>query len=430
MQEIGGEGSPADIDLRTLSQIPLPLKGKSPINNKKDLWIELVSRRKIFFEFPLMFTIFRCSLKVNEAKQRTIVMNPKKNNLQIDAYIRQLRRLKPIHKISKPKSTQGAFFDFCFDITLPIGRRTAYCKLKESLTSATIHNLSAQLPTYAKAYPENLFFLFAPYIPSKAMEELASAGFNSVDLAGDVRLKIENSIYIFITGKSKPMLSQAKASRLDQPCGLGLLFTLLTESAMVSRPYRELAKVSNISLGSTGTLMQELERRGNLIQISKNKRKLIRKRELFDLWIEGYRNRLRAKNLIGQYESLKESLNLVLGDIANVMRRNKIQWAITGTYGAYLLTHHYRSDRLTLIVETLPQTLLKVLRWMPSDRGRITLLKAFSTQVYKFLTQTQKWPVAHPLAIYAELMYHGGDREIETARILYETELQRLIHES
>lgn len=357
-------------------------------------------------------------------------MNPKKNDPRIDAYIEKLRKLKPIRRISKPKSTEGGFFDFCFDITLPVGRRTAHCKLKRSLTSATINNLSAQLTPYVKAYPDDLFFLFAPYIPLEAMEELASAGFNSVDLAGDVRLKIENSIYIFITGKSKPMLSQAKASRLDQPSGLRLLFTLLTEPQMASRPYRELAEASNISLGSTGILMQELQTRGNLIQLGKNKRKLIKKRELFDLWIEGYRNRLRAKNLIGQYESLKESLNLVWGDIANVMRRNKIQWAITGTYGAYLLTHHYRSDRLTLIVETLPQTLLKVLRWMPSDRGRITLLKAFSTQVYKFLTQTKRWPVAHPLAIYAELMYRGGDREIETARILYETELQRLIHES
>jgi hypothetical protein len=39
-------------------------------------------------------------------------------------------------------------------------------------------------------------------------------------------------------------------------------------------------------------------------------------------------------------------------------------------------------------------------------------------------------PVAHPLLVYAELIFQGREREVETARIVYDRYLSPLISEN
>jgi hypothetical protein len=102
-----------------------------------------------------------------------------------------------------------------------------------------------------------------------------------------------------------------------------------------------------------------------------------------------------------------------------------MHWALTGGFGAFEFLHHYRGTNLSIFVEKwIPQTALAALRLLPRKGGDAKVLRSFSPAVFEALDAQTGHPVAHPLLVYAELLYQGGDRELETARQLYTTFLE------
>lgn len=72
----------------------------------------------------------------------------------------------------------------------------------------------------------------------------------------------------------------------------------------------------------------------------------------------------------------------------------------------------------------MPATALAALHLLPRKGGAVKVLRSFSPTVFEALDAQTGHPVAHPLLVYAELLYQGGDRELETARQLYTTFLE------
>lgn len=54
------------------------------------------------------------------------------------------------------------------------------------------------------------------------------------------------------------------------------------------------------------------------------------------------------------------------------------------------------------------------------------MLRQFSTHV-PTSNIGQGTPVAHPLLVYAELVFQGGERELETAQLVRDREIAALI---
>jgi hypothetical protein len=103
-------------------------------------------------------------------------------------------------------------------------------------------------------------------------------------------------------------------------------------------------------------------------------------------------------------------------------------WAVTGGFAADALTGHFRGDRLSLFVkDAIADDLAGRLRWLSSREGDITLFRLFSPELILERRPGVKIPVAHPLLVYAELVFQGSERELETARILYQRELQEVL---
>lgn len=123
-----------------------------------------------------------------------------------------------------------------------------------------------------------------------------------------------------------------------------------------------------------------------------------------------------------------KTVNLPYRDLAEksgvALNKEKVTWALTGGSGANELVHHYRGEKLSLFVEEFPLRMTGGLHWLPMPQGPITLLRAFSSEIYFKAKHGRRISVVHPMLIYAELMYEGGDREKETAQLIYQRYLE------
>ncbi|MFQ5814760.1 MAG: type IV toxin-antitoxin system AbiEi family antitoxin, partial [Anaerolineae bacterium] len=106
----------------------------------------------------------------------------------------------------------------------------------------------------------------------------------------------------------------------------------------------------------------------------------------------------------------------------------RIAWALTGGFAAYLLTRHFRGDQIGLFVSEWPAGLARRLKWLPSHQGPVTVLRRFSPLVVFAWKDPSEVPVAHPLLVYAELIFQGRERELGAAKILYDRYLGNIAH--
>jgi hypothetical protein len=176
--------------------------------------------------------------------------------------------------------------------------------------------------------------------------------------------------------------------------------------------------------------MRELKAKGYLVQKGPEEWRLTQKRKLLDLWVEGYGARLRPSLLIGRYQPAEANLEQTLQILRGQLEDKKLSWAITGGFAGDILTRHFRGEQLSFFAQEWPLDLTRRLKWLPSDRGPVTVLRKFSPVVDFNLETPRSQPVAHPLLVYAELIFQGRERELETAKIVYDKYLSSLISEN
>lgn len=143
----------------------------------------------------------------------------------------------------------------------------------------------------------------------------------------------------------------------------------------------------------------------------------------------GYGELLRPKLLVERFQPPEIDLRQTLAGFQKVVEAKRITWALTGGFAANLLTRHFRGERLGLFVAESPLDFTRRLKWLPSPQGPVTVLRQFSPLVVFTPKHPVDAPVAHPLLVYAELVFQGQERELETAKLLYDRYLASLIHD-
>jgi hypothetical protein len=305
------------------------------------------------------------------------------------------------------------------------GQLTYLVEVKRTVTAAGLEHVLQQLERYAqrsKAKP----LLLSNYISPNFAERLIRAGVNFADGAGNVYLNWPGKLHIQIQGRKPKQIAEAKSERLTQPSGLRVLYALLTQPPEKWGAYRDIAKASGVALGSIAWIVRELKAKGYLVQKGRDEWRLTQKRKLLDLWVEGYGARLRPNLLIERYQPGEAKLEQTLRVLESELEDKKISWAITGGFAADILTHHFRGEQLSFFAQEWPLDLTRPLKWLPSDRGPVTVLRKFSPLVAFNLETPRSQPVAHPLLVYAELIFQGRERELETAKIIYDKYLSLL----
>lgn len=260
--------------------------------------------------------------------------------------------------------------------------------------------------------------IITTYINPQIADELKKLSIPFMDTAGNVHIN-EPPLFIFIKG-NKPTSDNLTVirPRVFRPAGLQILFALLCNPHLENAPYREIAEKANAALGTVGMVFNDLKKLNYLIEIPPGKRRLVRKKYLLNRWITAYPEQLRPKLVIGLYKTENRDWwkDANLGGL-------HILWG--GEIAAARLTEHIRPQNVTIYTDKPVGKLLLKYRIRKDPRGDIEILRMF----WNFNIEWPHKNMVPPLLTYADLLATGEARNIETARILYEKEIDRLVKE-
>ena len=344
--------------------------------------------------------------------------------------LERLKAVQPVqvvdlrHDVPGPK---GIRYDGELSLKTDRGTFRYIFEVKRNLRPQTVQHFLVQANLYRKHLAKGTgLLLLSDYVNPSLGHQLREAGINFIDTAGNLFLKREPVLYLYVEGTKPATSTKEKPTRLFQPSGLTLLFGFLIEPESVNHPYRQLSDANGVALGTVGWVKRNLREQGYLEPIGKDRFRLVRKKELLDRWVHGYTARLRPKMFLGEYRDLTNDLQAVAKAFQLYALEHRLPWGLSGGFGADELLHHYRGNTLTLLVESWRQNdALRELKWLPVVGGPITVLQGFSPRVFKISGNQGRYPVVHPLLVYAELLHRGSDREMETARLIYQEFLEQ-----
>lgn len=356
----------------------------------------------------------------------------KARRLESQTVTAALERLKAVHPVQVTNlrfdGSGPAGVRWGGEVTLKTAQGTFryVFEVKTHLRPQSIRHLRIQANMYRKVRrkPEGVLLL-ADYINPSLAHQLREARIHFIDTAGNLFLEKAPGLHLYIEGKKPQAFPKEKPTRLFQPSGLTLLFGLLAAPESVNWSYRDLARANSVALGTVGWIMRDLREQGYVEPLGKGRLHLTRKKELLNRWVDGYATRLRPKILVGEFIDPTRDLDAVVEAFEQYAWEQQMHWGLTGGFGAFELLHHYKGPTLSVFVEKWrADTALVALHLLPHARGDVRVLKSFSPSVFAKPDRQTGHPVVHPLLVYAELLYQGGDRELETAGELYQSFLE------
>ncbi len=260
--------------------------------------------------------------------------------------------------------------------------------------------------------------VISPVIYPRIAEKLVDMNVNYLDAVGNVYIN-EKTIYILNTKKKSEATSKPSKSRLFGEAGLKLLFALLQDPDAINIPYRDLAQLTGISPASITILYKEMMQNEYLLENIDDSKRLLRKRELLQRWVNGYNETLRPKLLIGRYKSVDK-------DFVRNYRNQQIQdwngnWSGEAAAGIY--TNYLVPGELSMFVPAEEGKWKKELRLVPTEQDPdIVVYKYFWNPNHPLFQITPN--LAPPLLVYAELASSSDSRNLETAQKIYDDFLQ------
>lgn len=262
---------------------------------------------------------------------------------------------------------------------------------------------------------ENLpVLLITKYIPSAIAKSFVEEGFNYIDAAGNCNIQ-QNSILLIVEGKKVERLPKTNQPRAFQEAGVRLIYSLLVNTDNINKSFRELSELSQISLGSVSTIIQELVDLKFILK-TKSKRVLKNKVELLERWVIAYNDVLRPKLFVKRMNFMNKSeySNWSSLDLSSVS--NKTLWG--GECAAGIITKNLTPVNFIIYTDVTWQSVGKSLKLVPDGNGKI--------EIFRLFYDAEEGDIVSPLLTYADLMGSGDSRNIETAEIILNNELQYL----
>ena len=297
-----------------------------------------------------------------------------------------------------------------YDAFLMIANEEFVVEIKSEVTKGNKGIVLAGLKETSRE--NNLpIILITKYIPSEIAKEYVAEGVNYLDIAGNCNIR-QHNLVLLVEGKKIERAAKVNQPRAFQEAGIKLIFLFLVDPAKAQLTYRELAELANISLGSVGTIMQELIDL-NFILKTKQTMKLKNTKELLNRWITAYHDVLRPRLLMKRMRFVRPESYTKWKDINLNYPDGLAFWG--GEPGASLLTNYLHPGIFTIYTYRNWQS-FKDIGLVPDETGNVEVLVIF--------WGPQLCMGVPPVLIYADLMSSGSDRNIETANMIFGNELQ------
>ncbi|MBU4484727.1 type IV toxin-antitoxin system AbiEi family antitoxin, partial [bacterium] len=152
--------------------------------------------------------------------------------------------------------------------------------------------------------------------------------------------------------------------------------------------------------------------------------KLVRKKELIAMWVQGYKNTLRPKLITKCFRPQVTDVDWLINKLTDYFRGKTPRFALAGTQAAFLLARFYRDENVAFFADQIDENFMKQLKLFPDPNGPVVFLKLFTQNI--IAKKVGDVPLAHPLIIYAELLNYEANRTAETADIIYKKYLKEM----
>ncbi|NGP89675.1 type IV toxin-antitoxin system AbiEi family antitoxin [Fodinibius halophilus] len=263
-----------------------------------------------------------------------------------------------------------------------------------------------QLPRiYELAQNNKPFLLIGGQIFPTIKEKLKDKGINWIDGAGNMYIRTKDH-FLFVDHNKTYRVKKEK-DRAFTKTGLKVLFLFLRDEKWLQKTYREIAEAADVALGTIGYVINGLEKRNYLVKKNEKNNQLVRKDELIDEWIGAYETELKPKLHKGTFAFIDKE------EAANWKKMeldDQTVWG--GEAGADLLTGMLRPQDLTLYTTHTKANIMKKFRLKPDPDGTVQVYEPF------WNTKTEN-ETAPPLAIYADLILTGDERNFNIAERIY-----------
>jgi len=286
-------------------------------------------------------------------------------------------------------------------------------EVKLGITKATIGIVAQEF----FHFPER-GLLVTRYVNPRIAELLREMDIAFIDIAGNAYIN-QPPLYIFIKGdKLTEELRPEQIQRAFRPAGLQVLYVMLCNPGIEVEPLREIAKAADVALGTVNRVMKELKRMGYLVEMGRRGRKLVRKDHILKRWVTVYPEQLRPKQLKGRFRVINYDWwkDINIKDFG-------AYWG--GEVAAAFLTKYLRPEIVTIYTKQPIGKLIIKNKLKKDPDGNVEILNRF----WNFKPNTVNNDLVHPILVYADLMATGDTRNIETAGMIYDTEITRFIRE-
>lgn len=259
--------------------------------------------------------------------------------------------------------------------------------------------------------------LVTEYVNPNMAERLKQMGLPFLDTLGNAYLDAP-PIFVYVKGRAPQRFPRERPTRAFVPTGLKVVFALLCRQELVEVPYRTIAQIANVALGTVAWVLDDLHGLGYILEMGKRRRRLIRKQQLLDRWVAAFPNQLRPKLLLGRYAAPDPNWwkHQQVGEF-------RAYWG--AEVAAARLTGYLKPEFVTVYIREMPGRFLAANRLRTNPEGNVEMLKAFWNTKCDW-TDTE---IVHPLLVYADLLRTRDDRNLETARQIYDEHLAGLVRE-
>jgi hypothetical protein len=344
-----------------------------------------------------------------------------------NACLQRLKNLEPVRKAGMgggKAQVAGGHIDDVITIGTDQGQFTFQTVIKGVL--------KRPIPEYLfhaneKAAP---LMIMAEYINGNIADDLKQKKINFIDRAGNAFIRIPGKLFIDVQGKPIIEPKEKQGTALFNPKGLQFLFLLLTDPDALNRTVRMMGAGAGISTGWVVRCMQELREKGRIVKKKAGQIRLVNPKEMLEQWLVNYGDRLRPKLVLGAYKIAPSVAERAPELLQKAFPDDDGTYAIGGGLAGDVLLHYYRGATTEIFVRPEnAENVRHVLKLIPAAETDATLLNLFAPGVI-YRKQTVPHPIVHPLLIYAELLFQGGDRAVDAAGRIYDTYLKQYLNET
>jgi hypothetical protein len=244
-----------------------------------------------------------------------------------------------------------------------------------------------------------------------------------IDTHGNAYLK-GPGLLVYVAGErhERGMQPTRSSGSITGLAGLRIAFALLSRPDMVTAPYREIAGKAGVSLGAVSNAIEDLERRGYVIDAgSSSRRRLLEPQRLFDEWTLNYPIQLRPKLNARRY-------SVPNPDWWMGMQLDSSGAVWSGDVAAKRLTQYLKPTTQTIYVEPSERNawmkeLVTSYRAKPDPNGSLEVLDKF------WGTGLDQRPgIAPAVLVHADLLASLDPRAEEAAKLVRKDWINDTIH--